>query len=187
MAERKEEDVVAAATRVFQRYGYKRVTMGDIAEAAHMSRPALYLVFPSKEEIFRAVVARMFTAMLDEIRQGLSRFATTEEKLTFAFDVWCVRPFEIILASPDAKDLLQSSYEFATEVTAKVAADFVAILAEVLEPLAIIQGRVDLSALQIAHILARAVLGFKESATDAGQLRQTIAGLITIVLASLNP
>ena len=161
--------------------------MGDIAQAAHMSRPALYLVFPSKEEIFTAVVARMFKAMLDEIRQGLGRFATTEEKLTFAFEVWCIRSFEIILASPDAKDLLQSSYEFATEVTTKAADDFVAILAEVLDPLVITRDRVSLSALQIAHILARAVLGFKESATDADELSQTIAGLITIVLASLKP
>jgi AcrR family transcriptional regulator len=67
--------------------------MGDIAEAARRSRPALYLVFSSNEEILTAVMARLFTAVLDDIRQGLARFATAKEKLTFAFDVWCVRPF----------------------------------------------------------------------------------------------
>jgi len=187
MAEKKEEDVVTAAIQIFQRYGYRRVTMADIAGAAHMSRPALYLVFPSKEKIFSAVVKRIFTAMLDEIRQGLGRLAMAEEKLTFAFEVWCVHSFEIILASPDAKDLLQSSYEFATEVTTKAAADFVAILAEVLEPLVGAENKVNLSSFQVAHLLACAVLGFKESATNADELRQMIAGLITIVLTSLNP
>jgi AcrR family transcriptional regulator len=188
MAEKKEEEVIAAAAQVFRRYGYRRVTMGDIAEAAHMSRPALYLVFPSKEEIFTAVVAWVFTAMLYEIRQGLGRFATTEEKLTFAFDVWCVRGFELIQASPDAKDLYESSYQFATEVTTKAAADFVAILAEVLDLLVRRQAKVDLSSVQIAQMLTSAVPGFKGSVKTTEQLRELIAGLITVVLASLgNP
>jgi len=134
MAGEKEAKVIAAATQVFLRYGFRRATMGDIAEAARISRRALYLVFPSKEVVFTAVTAWLFTAALDEIRQGLVRFATAEEKLAFAFEAWCVRPFEIILASPDATDLPQSSYEFATDVTTKAAADFEALLAEVLQP-----------------------------------------------------
>jgi len=185
MAERKE-DVIAAATQVFLRYGYKRVTMGDLAEAAHMSRPALYLVFPSKDEIFTAVLNRAFTAMLDEIRQGLSRLSTPKEKLMFAFEIWCVRLFETIQASPDAKDLLESSYEFATEVTKRASADFEALVAEVLQPLVRRSTGLKLSSAQVAHILAAAAPGFKASAKNAGQLRELIAGLISIVLASLT-
>jgi len=45
----KREKVLEAALGVFLRYGYKRVTMNDIAEAARISRPALYLVFDSKD------------------------------------------------------------------------------------------------------------------------------------------
>ena len=70
MVEHKEAKVIAAATQVFMRYGYRRATMGDIAEAAGISRPALYLVFSSKEEILTAVLARVFTAALEEIRQN---------------------------------------------------------------------------------------------------------------------
>jgi len=51
----KREKVLTAALDVFLRYGYKRVTMNDIATAAGISRPALYLVFESKEEIFKGV------------------------------------------------------------------------------------------------------------------------------------
>jgi len=51
----KRNKVLAAALDVFLRYGYKRVTMNDIAEAAGISRPALYLVFESKEEIYKSV------------------------------------------------------------------------------------------------------------------------------------
>jgi hypothetical protein len=98
--------------------------------------------------------------------------------------VWCVRPFEIVLASPDAKDLLQSSYEFATEVTTKASANFEAILAEVLQQEVRGRAEVALSSAQIAHILASALPGFKESAKTPAQLRDLIAGLITIVLSS---
>ena len=104
--------------------------------------------------------------------------------MKFAFDVWTLRPFEVIQASPDAKDLLQSSYEFATEVTTKAFAAFEALLAEVLQPQVRKKAQMEFSSAQIAHILAAAVLGFKESAKTSSQLRELIAGLITIVLGS---
>ena len=184
MAEK--EDVVTAATQVFARYGYKRVTMADLAEAAHMSRPSLYLIFPSKEQVFRAVVARLFASMLAEIRQGVSRLSTAEEKLTFACEIWCVRPFEMMLASPDTRDLLESSYEFAAEITIKTATDFMGILAEILDPLVRRQNKVHLSSIQLAPLLASALPGFKGAAKSAAQLRALIAGLITVVLASVE-
>jgi len=194
--EQKEARVIVAATQVFMRYGYRRATMGDIAGAARISRPALYLIFSSKEEILTAVLVRVFNAALEEIRHGLESFAGAEEKLNYAFDVWCVRPFELILASPDAKDLLQSSYEFASEVTSSAAANFEALLADVIQPLIeeketgeqVNEEKASngFSAAQIAHILATAVPGFKESAQTVLQFRELIAGLIAIVITSLN-
>jgi AcrR family transcriptional regulator len=186
MAKVSEEKIIAAAKQVFLRYGYRRVTMGDLAEAAKMSRPALYLVFPSKEDVLTAVVTRLFEETLDEIRRGLDRFSTPKEKLTFVFDTWCVRGYEMVQASPDAKDLLESSYQFATEVTTKAAAEFVAVLAEIMEPLVKKQSRVNLSPVQIAQMLAGAMLGLKGIAKNAKQLRELLADLITVVLASLQ-
>ncbi len=186
MAGKNEERVIEAAKRVFLRYGYKRVTMADIAEAAGMSRPALYLVFPSKEETLIAVMQQVFATTLDEVREGLGRFTGIKERLTFAFETWTVRGFELIRASPDAKDLLESSYEFAAEVTNKSVADFVAVLADVLRPLVRGQARVDLSSVQIAQMLTSAMPGFKASAKNTEQLRELISGLIEVVLASLD-
>jgi len=178
--------IIAAATHVFVRYGFKRVTMGEIAAAAGMSRAALYLVYPSKEDVLTAVVTQVFAAMLDEIHHGLGYCATAEEQLTFALDVWCVRGFELVQASPDAKDLYESGYRFAAEVMATATADFVALVADVLDPLVRQQATVVLSSVQIAQVLASAVLGFKGSATTTEQLRTMIARLITIVLVSLD-
>ena len=186
MAKRNQEKVIEAAKQAFVRYGFRRVTMADIAEAAHMSRPALYLVFPSKEEIFIAVTARVFAAMLEEIRSELASLHSPGEKLAFIFDIWTVRGFELVQASPDAKDLLDSNYEFAAEVTNKAATELVAILTEVLEPLVRKQFKMDLAPAQVAQLLANAMLGFKAAARSTEQLRKMIAGLIKVVLASFD-
>ena len=186
MAGKHDDRIIVAARHIFMRYGFKRATMGEIAEAAGMSRAALYLVYPSKGDVLTAVVTRVFAALLDEIRQGLGRLATVEEQLTFALDVWCVTGFELVQASPDAKDLYESGHQFAAEAMATAAADFVALVAGVLEPLVRQQDKVALSSVEIAQLLASAAPGFKGSATTTEQFRTLIARLITLVLASLD-
>ena len=186
MPAQKEQRVIEAAKLVFLRYGYKRVTMADIAEAAGMSRPALYLVFPSKEETLIAVTAQVFATMLEETREGLGRFPGVKDKLKFAFETWTVRGYELVRASPDAKDLVESSYEFATEATNKAAADFVAVLSDVLEPLVQRQARLDLSSVEIAQLLVSAMPGFKIAAKNTEQLRKSINAVIDLVLAGLD-
>ena len=186
MTQIKEEKVLTAARDVFMRYGFKRATMSDLADAAQMSRPALYLIFSSKEEVFRSLVTQIFNELLREVREGLSKHDDVADKLTFAFEVWCVRPFEMIQASPDARDILESGYEFAAEITLQAFSDFENILSDVLRPIVSSQAEKLLSSEQLAHILTTAAQGFKESASSAVQLRQMIKGLITVVLAGLQ-
>ncbi|MGI5175197.1 TetR/AcrR family transcriptional regulator [Dactylosporangium sp. CA-152071] len=47
--------VMKAAVATFARYGYRRTSMEVIAQAADMSRPALYQHFSNKEAVFREV------------------------------------------------------------------------------------------------------------------------------------
>ena len=182
---KKRENVLAAARQVFLRYGYKRTTMGDIAAEAHISRPALYVQFPSKEDVFGAVMEQLFGEVLATIRSGIAKRTSVHDKLVFAFDVWAIQPFKSVQASPDAKDVLESSYAFAHAITSTAAADFERILVSILEPLTA-QASLTVSPDCIAHILAAAVPGFKESASSVKQLQQMIDGLVTIVLAGLQ-
>jgi len=48
-----------AAESVFGTQGFKKTTMGDIAQAAGASRPLLYRYFSDKEKIFEIVVDRI--------------------------------------------------------------------------------------------------------------------------------
>lgn len=52
----KRSAVLKAALGLFGRYGFQKTSMGEIAEAAHISRPGLYLLFPNKEQLNRATM-----------------------------------------------------------------------------------------------------------------------------------
>jgi AcrR family transcriptional regulator len=186
MPAKSTEEIVAAATRVFLRYGFRRTTMGDLADAAQMSRPALYLVFPSKEAVFTAVMTSLLHQTLAEIRVGMERLGTAKEKLTLAFELWSVRPFEQMLSSPDARDLYESSYAFATEVMIRSTNEFVGMVADVLDPLVRRQAKLRLSAAQQARVLVSALPGFKAVAKTTDELRDLIGGMLAISRASLD-
>jgi TetR/AcrR family transcriptional regulator of autoinduction and epiphytic fitness len=84
----KRDAILAAATRVFLRHGYEGASMDLVAQEAGAARRTLYNQFPSgKEELFRAVVERVWSAfpVLDIVAEadaqadpeiGLRRIAT---------------------------------------------------------------------------------------------------------------
>lgn len=55
--------LVQAAEEVFLRHGYAAANMDDVAQAVGMSKKTLYQLFPSKEALFEAVVARLCAPM----------------------------------------------------------------------------------------------------------------------------
>tara|TARA_R110002049_G_scaffold4601_5_gene32485 strand:- start:674050 stop:674607 length:558 start_codon:yes stop_codon:yes gene_type:complete len=184
MEQDKADQIVAEAAKVFMRYGFRRVTMGELAKAAGMSRPALYLEFDSKEQIFIEVVNRLTNENLKQIREGIARLKSVDKKLELAFEVWTVRPFEMIQSSPDAADLYDSVKEFAAEAILKSAVEFENLLAEILELEVRKQKKLKLSAKRIARIMRTSSKGFHLTANDASELREMIRDMRRIVLAS---
>jgi len=64
------ESIINIASGIFQKYGFKKTTIDDIAEAAHKGKSSLYYYFKSKEEIFKAVIekeAKSLKSVLTEI------------------------------------------------------------------------------------------------------------------------
>lgn len=187
MREAKKVKVLEAAQSVFLRYGYRRVTMGDIATAAGISRPALYLHFCNKENLFEAVLRGFAARALDDVREGLAAQATPEARLRFAFEVWAVRPFGLLSATPDAKELIDCGFEFAREAIEQGSRAFEAEVAAILAPLCAEAPGSALGPQEIARILIRAVHGFKQTAASMEDLRAMIEGLLAMVLRSLEP
>lgn len=182
---KKQSRVIEAALAAFMRYGFKRVTMGDIAKEAGMSRPALYLVFPGKEQIFAAVVRHFTERALGEIKAGLPHQGSLEQQLRFVFDIWTVRPFKLIHELPDARDLVDCSAGFAQEVVDQGYREFEGLLVSLLESHADRIGGRRLTPPRLAHMMASSARGFKGAAQDEQELRELIATLIVLVQATL--
>src|SRR5215470_11602202 len=59
--------ILDAATTVFRRHGFRRSSIEETAEAAGLTRQALYHHFKSKEALFRAVIERVHDGALADI------------------------------------------------------------------------------------------------------------------------
>ena len=177
----RQEQVVDAAIGVFLRYGYARTTMGDIAKAAGLTRPTLYVAFPDKERIFTAVVEKMISDKLAEIREGLPRKNSLEKKLLFACDAWAAEGYELIQAHPDAADMFDLGFKSVCAGYER----FGDLLAGILEePLA--RSPFEASAAQVARTIVFALKGFKDIATSSAELRALIATHIQLVAAAME-
>ena len=186
MASEKIEKVVEAAATVFLRHGYKKVTMSDLAEAANMSRPALYLVFESKEAVFRAVLHRYFETTMAEVQAAMMPTMSVKQQLLYALDIWCIRPFAMTIATPDTKDLLGSGYAFAGDIVGRYFDVFETLLAKRMEPAIRRRDAAGISAQEVAHMLVNAAVGFKQVCDTAAALRDMITLLLTLTLRGLD-
>jgi AcrR family transcriptional regulator len=63
------ERILDAAERLLGRYGYRKMTVEDIASEAGIGKGTVYLSFPSKEEVVLATVDRIVDAVCDEMAQ----------------------------------------------------------------------------------------------------------------------
>lgn len=73
MAEDTRELVIAEAKRLFYQFGFRRITMDEIAANLRMSKKTLYALFPSKEELIRAVIFTIMgpkMARMKDLMQG---------------------------------------------------------------------------------------------------------------------
>lgn len=77
--------VIEAARDIFARYGFRKTTMEEIAQAAHLAKSSLYHYFRSKEEIFAAILDHEFQTSMDEVAQAVKAESKHSEKLRIYF------------------------------------------------------------------------------------------------------
>lgn len=73
--------IVGIARRIFTRYGFRKTTMEEIANASQMGKSSIYYYFKSKEEIFRAVVEFEATMLKEQLGKIISKNISPPERL----------------------------------------------------------------------------------------------------------
>jgi AcrR family transcriptional regulator len=181
MSDDKKSRILAAARSVFLRYGYKRVNMNDIAEAAGLSRPALYVLFKNKEEIFVAAYLRWIDETIAQVETAMAQAASPRDKIARAFEIWAVRPFEMTMTSLEAQELLDCNFAFAQASRKQSYATFEATIAPVVANLSeTLPAASRIAPGRIAHVLVSAVRGFKQTAATPDDMRRLIDELLLL-------
>lgn len=73
--------IVGIASEIFARFGFKKTTVDDIAQALRKGKSSIYYYFKSKEEIFQAVVDREADDLRVKIHAILKSNISAMEKL----------------------------------------------------------------------------------------------------------
>lgn len=74
-------EIIDTARGLFKKTGFKKTTMGDIARGLGKAKSSLYYYYPSKEDIFEAVVFAEMDELLEQINQSIRPASTSKEKL----------------------------------------------------------------------------------------------------------
>ncbi len=172
--------MVKSAADVFLRYGYARTTMAELAAAAHMSRPTLYEFFPSKDDLFAAVVRHLNDDALHKYREALPKLKTLRAKLHHFCVDWATHGLRLAERHPDAKDLFNLEFPVVREMYEQ----FIRFLFEVIST----ETHMDRVPLEkVVRNLVFSLRGLKEAAQNLRQMEELVQLQVDIFLTLLSP
>jgi len=75
-----KEKIINAAKNLFSKYGYRAVSMSEIAKEVKITKPALYYHFKNKREIYLETIQKSFEALLERLDSPIRLKASFEER-----------------------------------------------------------------------------------------------------------
>jgi AcrR family transcriptional regulator len=164
--------VMETALRTFARFGYRKTSMEDVAQAAGISRPGIYFLFGSKEELFRSSVLHALSSDISRIEQVLATPGLPlGVKVLEAFCCWASR--YIGPAAADTSAVIENNPDLLGEVTTTYPKRFVALITSAIDQASDSWhgGR----ALELAQTLVSLSIGLKYQVGDPAEFRERFA------------
>jgi AcrR family transcriptional regulator len=165
----KQSAILGSAMAAFSTYGFKKTSMDDIARGANMSRPALYLHYRNKEEIFRSMVEGYYIQALGDVRAALvdDPSRSIADILADAFSAQGGDYLEPMMKSAHGMELLESTAVVAQDLIEKGEAALSEIYVVWLTSQAK-AGRINPAAPpeHMARLIYATLKGIKHTATD---------------------
>lgn len=186
----KREAIYEAAATVFAQYGFRRTTMNDIAQAAGISRPALYLMFDNKENLFQGLAAFRLDQAIEQALGALAGGGDTNERIIAALLVFERIFYEPIADSPHGAELMDISQSLASELMVKDIVRLHAALAKTLSD-AEQAGEVNLENSPLkpkafVELLFTGLNGVKKKASNTAEFRKMVKQLAEVFLQSVS-
>jgi AcrR family transcriptional regulator len=153
----RQKAILAAAFEVFRLYGFRRTSMEDIAQAAAMSRAALYLHYRNKEDIFQSLVQVYFDTICTDVARVLGQGMPPGAALSAAFTAQGGPIIEALLNSPHGAEFMDAKTQVSAEIVRAGEARLTAIYADWLRREAV-AGRITLEGFGDATACAATIL-----------------------------
>ena len=80
-AEEMRDRILDAAERLLARFGYRKMTMDDLAREAGVGRRTIYLYFPGKEEVTLSSIDRVVDRIQEQLRTIASEPAPADDRM----------------------------------------------------------------------------------------------------------
>lgn len=178
-----DEQILDAALAVFHQYGYGKATMQDIARAAGLSRAALYLHFPTKEDLFRAGTRRAHAQALERADVALAAEGDVVARVDAAMAAYFGGLMAQIASSVHGGELFDASLSVTGDLVAESHDALIERLAGVLD-----QARlsiVDATAEEVARMLLAVANGLQKTSTDPQTWQTQRALFFRVVRAAI--
>lgn len=101
-ASERRAQLLDVARRVFGKSGFNGVSMDDVAKEAGVTKPILYDHFPSKKELYLALLDADLAALHDSVKQALDSPTGNRERIRGSFQAY----FEFVQEQADGFRLL---------------------------------------------------------------------------------
>jgi AcrR family transcriptional regulator len=173
--------IIEAATGIFLRYGFKKTSMADLASAAGLSRQALYLYFPTKEALFKAMVAHSVEGMRSAAREALAR-EDLEGRLLGAFEAIQGKT----AGSDNLDELLATTLALVGPVVRELEEDLISDVAQALRAASVAARwkEAGVSAKHLAEHLTAVSDGIKRKAKTPAEYRDRMRIAVRLVCRS---
>ncbi|MGI9354816.1 MAG: TetR/AcrR family transcriptional regulator [Rhizobiaceae bacterium] len=173
----RRDTILRAAYEVFAQYGFRRTSMDDIAKAAGVSRPTLYMSFANKREIFRGIVEAHIMHVSRELDALLAREdLSTDELLHEMFATALIEPHRLLEDMPHGEELLGIKTEIASDLFIHwetcTRAAYHRALARIHDP-----GRAEL----LAKVISLAISGMKVRDLTANEMTEEMKAVIMVM------
>jgi AcrR family transcriptional regulator len=187
----KRARILEGAMKVVLTYGYSRTTMDDIARASDISRPALYLLFKNKTDIYRAIADMLLKDSVEKARQALSAEGSFVERLETAIDTALIAMIGEISNSPHGAEILDMKNSLAGDIAQVWRDGLTGLFASAIEREAM-RTRADLrakglSAASLANLLLDGLEGMKMRVSDPNGQRAVARELVRAIELILRP
>lgn len=185
----KQELILDSALDLFRHYGYRRTAMEDIARAAGVAKGTLYLYFRSKEELFAAIAHSLAARIQQLIDEAMARDLPLQEKLIAVLDAKLGFIYRWVLSSPHAAELTVSHSNLSRHAFDSVDLSYRAAVSQILQD-GVKSGELNLKSAgleldQATELVTAAAYG-AEKAPDGEKFRQTLTGIVALVLRGLR-